>query len=89
MLAPLALGLFSRIRVLAIVFEIVLGIVVGPSVLGWVTSSGASCSDNPLTHDYTITNNSPLCSVKDVFPSDWSVKLVPLFDVISVGVSTW
>jgi hypothetical protein len=48
------------------------------SVLGWVTSSGASCSDNPLTHDYTITNNSPLCSVKDVFPSDWSVKLVPL-----------
>jgi Kef-type K+ transport system membrane component KefB len=33
--APLALGFFPRLRVPAIVFEIVLGIVIGPSVLGW------------------------------------------------------
>jgi len=35
-LSPLALGFFPRIRLPAIVLEIVLGIVVGPSVLGWV-----------------------------------------------------
>jgi len=35
-LAPLALGFFPRIRLPAIVLEIVLGIVIGPSVLGWV-----------------------------------------------------
>jgi Kef-type K+ transport system membrane component KefB len=35
-LAPLALGFFPRIRLPAIVLEIVLGIIVGPSVLGWV-----------------------------------------------------
>jgi Kef-type K+ transport system membrane component KefB len=35
--APLALGLFPRIRLPAIVLEIVLGIVVGPQVLGWVS----------------------------------------------------
>lgn len=35
--APLALGLFSRIRLPAIVLEIVLGIVIGPQVLGWVS----------------------------------------------------
>jgi Kef-type K+ transport system membrane component KefB len=34
--APLALGLFPRVRVPAVVLEIVLGIVIGPSVLGWV-----------------------------------------------------
>src|SRR6516225_7628246 len=34
--APLALGLFPRIRLPAIVLEIVLGIVIGPSGLGWV-----------------------------------------------------
>ena len=34
--APLALGFFPRIRLPAIVLEIVLGIVVGPSGLGWV-----------------------------------------------------
>jgi Kef-type K+ transport system membrane component KefB len=33
--APLGLGLFPRIRVPAVVVEIVLGIVIGPSVLGW------------------------------------------------------
>lgn len=33
--APLALGLFPRVRVPAVVVEIVLGIVIGPSVLGW------------------------------------------------------
>lgn len=32
---PLALGLVPRVRVPAVVVEIVLGIVIGPSVLGW------------------------------------------------------
>ena len=36
LLAPLALGFFPRVRIPAIVLEIVLGIVIGPSVLGWV-----------------------------------------------------
>ena len=36
LLAPLALGFFPRLRIPAIVLEIVLGIVIGPSVLGWV-----------------------------------------------------
>ncbi len=35
-LAPLTLGLAPRLRLPAVVLEIVLGIVVGPSVLGWV-----------------------------------------------------
>src|SRR5256885_9068093 len=35
--APLALGLFPRIRLPAVVLEIVLGIVIGPEVLGWVS----------------------------------------------------
>jgi Kef-type K+ transport system membrane component KefB len=35
--APLALGLFPRIRLPSIVLEIVLGIVIGPHVLGWVS----------------------------------------------------
>jgi Kef-type K+ transport system membrane component KefB len=34
--APFILGLFPRIRLPAVVLEIVAGIVVGPSVLGWV-----------------------------------------------------
>jgi len=34
--APLALGFFPRLRLPAIVLEIVLGIVIGPSGLGWV-----------------------------------------------------
>ena len=34
--APLALGFVPRLRVPAVVLEIVAGIVVGPSVLGWV-----------------------------------------------------
>jgi Kef-type K+ transport system membrane component KefB len=34
--APLALGFAPRVRVPAVVLEIVAGIVVGPSVLGWV-----------------------------------------------------
>src|SRR5262245_20273656 len=37
LVAPLALGLFPRIRLPAIVLEIVLGIVIGPQVLGWVS----------------------------------------------------
>src|SRR5438270_9663850 len=36
LLAPLVLGFFPRIRLPAIVLEIVLGIVIGPSGLGWV-----------------------------------------------------
>src|SRR5215831_14229535 len=35
--APLALGLFPRVRLSSIVLEIVLGIVLGPHVLGWVS----------------------------------------------------
>jgi Kef-type K+ transport system membrane component KefB len=35
-LAPLALGFVPRLQLPAVVLEIVLGIVVGPSVLGWV-----------------------------------------------------
>jgi Kef-type K+ transport system membrane component KefB len=35
LLAPLALGFFPRVRLPAIVLEIVLGIVIGPSGLGW------------------------------------------------------
>jgi Kef-type K+ transport system membrane component KefB len=35
--APLALGLFPKVRLPAIVVEIVLGIVIGPQVLGWVS----------------------------------------------------
>src|SRR6266516_3089627 len=34
--APFALGLFPKLRLPAIVLEIVLGIVIGPQVLGWV-----------------------------------------------------
>src|SRR3954471_7816564 len=34
--APFLLGLFPRVRLPAVVLEIVAGIVVGPSVLGWV-----------------------------------------------------
>ena len=36
LLAPLALGFFPRVRLPAIGLEIVLGIVIGPSGLGWV-----------------------------------------------------
>ena len=35
-LTPLVLGFLPRVRVPAVVLEIVLGIIVGPSVLGWV-----------------------------------------------------
>jgi Kef-type K+ transport system membrane component KefB len=34
--APLALGFFPRVRLPSVVLEIVIGIVVGPAVLGWV-----------------------------------------------------
>ncbi|MDQ4052062.1 MAG: cation:proton antiporter [Actinomycetota bacterium] len=36
LVAPLVLGLAPRLRVPAVVLEIVVGVVVGPSVLGWV-----------------------------------------------------
>jgi Kef-type K+ transport system membrane component KefB len=35
--APLALGLFPRIRLPTIVLEIVLGVAIGPQALGWVS----------------------------------------------------
>jgi Kef-type K+ transport system membrane component KefB len=35
--APLALGLFPKLRLPAVVLEIVLGIAIGPQVLGWVS----------------------------------------------------
>ena len=34
--APLALGLVPGLRLPAVVLEIVIGIVIGPAVLGWV-----------------------------------------------------
>lgn len=37
LVAPLALGLFPRVRLPAIVLEILLGMVIGPEVLGWVS----------------------------------------------------
>src|SRR5262245_13099571 len=35
---PLALGLVPRLRIPAVVVEIVLGIIIGPDVLGWATA---------------------------------------------------
>ena len=35
-LAPLVIGFFSRLRIPAVVLEIIGGIIIGPSVLGWV-----------------------------------------------------
>ena len=43
-LAPLALGFFRRVRLPAIVLEIVLGIVIGHSGLGWVEPDAQSRS---------------------------------------------
>ena len=37
LLAPLALGSFPRLRLPAIVLEILLGIAIGPSGLGWAS----------------------------------------------------
>ncbi len=34
--APLVLGLFPKVRLPSVVLEIVAGIVIGPSLLGWV-----------------------------------------------------
>jgi Kef-type K+ transport system membrane component KefB len=44
LVAPLALGFFPRLRIPSIVLEIVLRIVIGPSVLGWVKGSRSYCS---------------------------------------------
>jgi len=41
LLAPLALGFFPRVRLPAIVLEILLGIVIGPSGLGWAKPDAA------------------------------------------------
>src|SRR5215217_3947895 len=38
--APFLLGLAPRLRLPSVVFEIVAGIVIGPSVLGWVEVDG-------------------------------------------------
>src|SRR5919197_1281752 len=58
--APFLLGLFPRVRLPSVVLEIVIGIIVGPSVLGWVHIdttiqvvsslglSGAGLVDSPL-----------------------------------------
>ena len=35
-LAPLTVGFFPRLRIPAVVLEIIGGIIIGPSVLGWV-----------------------------------------------------
>src|ERR1041384_1525969 len=35
-LAPLGVGLFPRLRIPAVVLELIGGIILGPSVLGWV-----------------------------------------------------
>src|SRR5919205_4660099 len=35
-IAPLAVGFFPRLRIPAVVLEIIGGIIIGPSVLGWV-----------------------------------------------------
>src|SRR6266566_1917138 len=35
-LAPLVVGFFPRLRIPAVVLEIIGGIIIGPSVLGWV-----------------------------------------------------
>jgi len=40
-IVPLLQGLFPRVRIPAVVLEIVAGIVVGPSVLGWVEADQA------------------------------------------------
>jgi hypothetical protein len=45
---------------------------------GWVNSSRLSCTDNPLTHDYIMTNNGSNCKITDVFPSDWQIYVRPL-----------
>ncbi len=54
------------------------GTYVHTPVTGWVHSSRLSCTDNPLTHDHRMTNNSPRCGIGDVFPSDWNVGIRPL-----------
>src|ERR1700745_1740342 len=38
-LAPLAVGFFPRLRIPAVVLEIIGGIIIGPSVLGWVEAA--------------------------------------------------
>jgi len=47
LLAPLALGFFPRVRLPAVVVEILLGIVIGPSGLGWAKPD-AAVSIRPL-----------------------------------------
>jgi Kef-type K+ transport system membrane component KefB len=41
LLAPLALGFLPRVRLAAVVLEILLGIVIGPAGLGWAKPDAA------------------------------------------------
>jgi Sodium/hydrogen exchanger family len=66
--APLALGLFPRIRLPAIVLEIVLGIVIGPQVLGWVSI------DTPI--QVMSYSGSPFCFCSQVSKSSTSAFAV-------------
>jgi len=51
---------------------------VASAIGGWVRASQQSCTDNPLTHDNISTNGSGRCSIKDVFPSDWQIYVIPM-----------
>ena len=59
-------------------WQSITGAYVPTPVTGWVHESKLACTDNPLTHDYQMTNNSSRCSTTDVFPSDWNVSVRPL-----------
>src|SRR6185312_6517851 len=40
LVAPLAVGLIPRLRLPSVVVEIIFGILIGPSVLGWAEADG-------------------------------------------------
>jgi Kef-type K+ transport system membrane component KefB len=57
--APLLLGLVSKLRLPSVVLEIVLGIVIGPSLLGWAKADARHDhgSDRPLVLVGTILSS--------------------------------
>lgn len=59
--APLLLGLAPRLRVPAVVLEIVAGIVVGPSVLGWIQVAAFTIAqaERVSTLSTDVTSNLP------------------------------
>src|SRR5438105_7784868 len=67
--APFVLGLFPRLRFPAVVVEIVLGILLGPSVLGWVHADlvirvlavvdSGSCCSSPASRSSSATSGGP------------------------------